>query len=177
MHEKLSLEVVPGNRLSPQARGEILALCSQAFEEDYAPYLATFDGAVHILARREGKLVSQALWVTRWLQVGDDPPLRTAYVEGVATAADFQGQGFATAVMKRLAKEIVDFEIGALSPADTGLYTRLGWEFWQGPLYHRKDGKLIPDPEEEVMILRLQHTPAFDLSRPISIEWRRGEVW
>ena len=107
MHEKLSLEVVPGNRLSPQARGEILTLCSQAFEEDYAPYLETFDGAVHILARRGGKLVSQALWVTRWLQVGDDPPLRTAYVEGVATAADFQGQGFATAVMKRLAKEIV----------------------------------------------------------------------
>ena len=80
--------------------------------------------------------------------------------------------------MERLVAEVGDYDIAALSPAETTLYTRLGWEFWQGPLFHRKDGELIPDPDDEaVMILRLPKTPTLDLSLPISIEWREGEVW
>jgi len=177
MNEKLVLEIIPKNQLSATDTAAIVDLCSQAYEEDYAPYMQTFVDPVHVLARLDGKLVSHALWITRWLQVGDGPLLRTAYVEGVATAGSFRGLGFATAVMKRLAIEIADFEIGALSPADTSLYTRLGWEFWQGPLFHRKAGRLIPDLDEAVMILRLPKTPNLDLSLPISVEWREGEIW
>jgi aminoglycoside 2'-N-acetyltransferase I len=177
MHEKLPLEIIPSSQLSPQDRADILALCSQAFDEDYAPYLESFVDAFHILARLDGQIVSHALWIERWLQVDDRPSLQTAYVEGVATAAGFRGQGFATVVMQRLAKEIIGFDIGALSPADTDLYARLGWEFWQGPLFTRKEGLLIPDPDEAVMILRLPKTPDLDLSLPVSIEWREGEVW
>lgn len=178
MNSKLLLEIIPKNQLSKADYAATLSLCSQAFGEDYNPYMLTFVDPVHVLARLDGKLVSHALWVTRWMQVGDGPLLRTAYVEGVATADNFRGQGFATAVMERLAKEIAGFKIGALSPADTSLYTRLGWEFWQGPLFHRQNGKLIRDPhDEKVMILRLPETPNLDLSRPISVEWREGEVW
>jgi hypothetical protein len=80
--------------------------------------------------------------------------------------------------MKRLAMEIADYEIGALSPAETSLYSHLGWELWQGPLFHRKEGNWLPDPQDEVaMIMRLPKTPALDLTLPLSIEWREGEVW
>ena len=178
MSSSLSLKTVFKLALSQTESSEILALCSQAFEEDYAPYLETFQDSYHILARLDGKLVSHALWVTRWLQVGNRALMRTAYVEGVATEAGYRSRGLASAVMKQLASEIIDFEIGALSPAETNLYSRLGWEYWQGPLFHRKDGELIRDPADEtIMILRLPKTPELDLTKPISVEWRQGEVW
>jgi aminoglycoside 2'-N-acetyltransferase I len=177
MHQKLDLEVIPKDQLSEADYAAILTLCSQAFEEDYGPYMETFSDSVHVLARQNGVLASHALWVTRWLQVGDDPLLHTAYVEGVATAGSYREQGFATAVMERLAEEITAFDIGALSPAGTTLYTRLGWEFWQGSLFHRKGGEVIPDPDEVCMILRLPKTPDLDLTLPLSVEWREGEIW
>lgn len=178
MSQNLTLEIIPKNQLSESDSNEIITLCSQAFEEDYAPYHAAFEDSHHILARLEGVLVSHALWITRWLQVGPGPLMHTAYVEGVATNERYHGQGFATAVMKQLATAIIDFDIGGLSPAETTLYARLGWEYWQGPLFHRKDGQLIPDQaDEQVMILRLPKTPHLNLSLPISVEWREGEVW
>jgi aminoglycoside 2'-N-acetyltransferase I len=174
----LVLKVIPRDKLSAVEYGAIVDLCSRAFEEDYAPYLATFEDAVHVLARLDGVLVSHALWITRWLQIDAGPLLHTAYVEGVATAERFRGRRFARTVMKRLVEEITNFDVAALSPADTNLYVHLGWECWQGPLFHRRDGKLIPEPaDESMMILRLPKMPSLDLLQPISIEWREGEVW
>jgi aminoglycoside 2'-N-acetyltransferase I len=123
------------------------------------------------------QLISHALWITRRLQINAGPILRTAYVEAVATDEKFRGRGFATAIMQRLAEEIQDYEIGGLSPADTTLYARLGWEFWQGPLFTRAKDGLVPNPGEAVMILRLPNTPDIDLYAPLSIEWQKGEVW
>jgi aminoglycoside 2'-N-acetyltransferase I len=178
MTHKLELEIIPKAQLSSLRYKAIIDLCSRAYEEDYAPFMAAFDDAVHVLARLDGVLVSHALWITRWLQIGAGPLLRTAYVEGVATKEKFRRRRFAAAVMERLAEEVSNFDIAALSPADTNLYVHLGWEYWQGPLFHRKNGKLVPDPEDEaVMILRLPKTPELDLLLPISIEWREGEVW
>ena len=178
MSHKPTLEIIPKNQLSDIDSLEIIALCSKAFEEDYTPYHAAFEGSHHILARVKGVLVSHALWITRWLQVGTGTLMHTAYVEGVATDERYRGEGFATAVMERLAIKIIDFDIGGLSPAETSLYARLGWEYWDGPLFHRKNGELIRDPaDEKVMILRLPKTPVLDSSLPISVEWRKGEVW
>jgi aminoglycoside 2'-N-acetyltransferase I len=178
MSSNLSLKTVFKHDLTQTENSEILALCSHAYEEDYAPYLETFEDACHILARRDGRLISHALWITRWLQIDSGPHLRSAYVEGVATDAHYRSRGFASAVMERLAKEIIDYEIGGLSPAETSLYMRLGWEYWGGPLFHRKDGELIRDPADEaLMILRLPKTPALDLTQPISVEWRQGDIW
>ncbi len=125
----------------------------------------------------QGKLVSHALWVTRWLRCADAPALRTAYVEAVATHTTAQRMGFATAMMRSLATSIRDFDLGALSPAETSLSLRLGGEFWRGPLAIRTPNARLPTPEERVMLLRLPRTPALDLDLPLSAEWREGELW
>jgi len=126
MTGNLELEFVPKELLSVVAYKAVVDLCSHAHEEDYSPFMASFDDAVHVLAYLNGALVSHALWITRWLQIGQDALLRTAYVEGVATEERFRSRGFARVVMKHLAEEITDFEIAALSPADTNLYLHLG---------------------------------------------------
>ncbi len=79
--------------------------------------------------------------------------------------------------MQRLAKEIVDYELGALCPAEPSLYLKLGWIFWRGPLYIRTPKGLIPTPDEKIMILNLPKTPVLNLDEPLSAEWREGELW
>ena len=65
----------------------------------------------------------------------------------------------------------------ASSPSFAVTYARLGWEFWRGPLFIRRADRLIPTPDEDVMILRLPKTPPLDLEAPLSAEWREGELW
>jgi aminoglycoside 2'-N-acetyltransferase I len=103
--------------------------------------------------------------------------MRTAYIEGVATDEPYRKLGFASEVMKRLAQEITYFEIAGLCTGVPDLYSRLGWRIWTGPLFNRKGGELIPTSGGPVMILILSNTPEIDLSAPLSIEWREGEVW
>jgi aminoglycoside 2'-N-acetyltransferase I len=80
--------------------------------------------------------------------------------------------------MKRVAEEIKDFELGALSPFSVAYYERLGWELWRGPLLIRTDEGLVRTPRDgDVMILRLPRTPDLDLYAPLSAEWREGELW
>jgi aminoglycoside 2'-N-acetyltransferase I len=177
MDENLKLEVIRADQLAPGRLAEIHALCQRAYHEDLTPLFRTFTDVTHVIGSLGATIVSHALWVTRWLQPGDQPPLRTAYVEMVATEPRFQQRGFATAVMRRLAEAITDFELGGLSPADTTVYTQLGWVFWQGPLFIRTQDGLLPTPEERVMILRLPKTPPLDLTLPMSAEWREGELW
>ena len=169
--------VVHSNELSFRCRSDIIDLCSRAFEEDLGPLFCTLDNATHVLAHHEDVLVGHALWVTRWLQCGTSAPLHTAYVEMVATEPTYQYGGVATEVMETLQKHIYDFEIGALSPGTTNLYTYLGWECWHGPLFVRCQNGLRPAPNEQVMIRRLPRTPTLDVFAPLSIEWREGKLW
>jgi aminoglycoside 2'-N-acetyltransferase I len=173
----LALQVVKAEDLSAADRAAVLALCSQAYECDFEPFLRTLGDATHVLGRQAGMLVSHAAWVTRWLQSGTLPPMRTAFVVAVATGGAYRGQGFAMAVMQRLAAAIDDFDLGALSPARYGLYLRLGWERWRGPLFIRTAAGLHATPDDEVMILRLPRTPPLDLDASLSAEWREGELW
>ncbi len=186
----LKIESVSASRIPLETLAHIHELCDEAYGEDLAHLFAAYSADIHVTACLEGRLVGHAMVVTRWLSVGQDGPMRTAYVEMVATAPDCRNRGIATAVMKRLAKEVAKrgYELAALCPADTQLYGRLGWEYWRGPLYIRQtvkqDGEvygkvLIPTPEERVMILRLPATPAsIDLDEPLSAEWRPGgELW
>lgn len=177
MDENLKVEVVHADQLSSQQLAEIHALCNRAYEEDMEPLFRTFTDTTHVLGWWDSAIVSHAMWVTRWLQPGDQSPLRTAYVEMVATEPEFRGRGFAATVMRRLARAIHDFPLGGLSPAETTLYEKLGWVFWQGPLFIRTPDGLLSTPEESVMILRLPRTPHLDLTLPLSAEWREGELW
>lgn len=174
---KLTFSILLGAALTPAMRSEITRLCSDAYEEDFAPVLAEFPAPVHVLARSGERLVSHALWVERQLQVGDGAFLRTAYIEAVATDPLVQRRGYASAVMRYLADQLAGFELAALAPFDVKYYARLGWERWQGPLAIRTADGLLPTPDEEVMILRLPATPPLDLRASLSAEWRVGEVW
>lgn len=175
---ELVIRLVRREELSGAERQAVISLCNRAFEEDCEPALRTFTDATHLLGHVEGALVSHALWYTRWLEVGNGPLLRTAYVEGVATEETHRGRGYASALMRRLVKEVDGYDLAALSPSDAQFYARLGWELWRGPLSIRSGGGLIPSPsDEEVMIYGLAKTPALDISAPLSTEWREGELW
>ena len=152
-------------------------LCEAAYREDMAQYFEAIGPGEHLLGWHEGKLASHLMWVTRWLQVGDGPLLRTAYVELVATGPAMQRRGYATALLRHFPSQVTEFDVAALSPAPDDLYIRVGWRFWRGPLAVRTAEGLLPTPEEEVMVLHLPRTPVLDLELPLSIEWRPGEVW
>lgn len=177
MDEELKLEVIRSDQLPSDLLTAIHALCNRAYQKDLGALFRTFSDATHVLGFLGSSLVSHAMWVPRWLQPGDSPLLYTAYVEMVATEPQFQRRGFATAVMRRLASAITDFDMGALCPAVPALYAKLGWVFWRGPLFIRTPEGLIPTPDERIMILRLPKTPALDLDLPLSAEWREGELW
>jgi aminoglycoside 2'-N-acetyltransferase I len=178
MDANLKLEVVRAEQLRPSLLTDIHSFCSRAYKEDLTPLFSTFKDATHVLGYLDTSLVSHALWVPRWLQVRTNPVMRTAYIEAVATEKVFQARGYAAAVMKRVAEEIRDFELGALSPFSVAFYERLGWELWRGPLFIRTDEGLLRTPRDgDVMILRLPHTPNLDLYDRLSAEWREGELW
>lgn len=176
--DQFNIQVIHGKAISETLKKEIISLCNRAYEEDMESLLETFVDATHILGYFESVLVSHALWVTRYLQAGTDPIMRTAYVEAVATDSNYRNRGFAASVMKYLIGEIQDFELAALSPFSLEYYERLGWEFWLGPLFIRTNDTLLPSPDdEEVMIFRLPKTPTLDLNATLSAEWRTGELW
>jgi aminoglycoside 2'-N-acetyltransferase I len=174
----LTLAVARAADLTPAQRAEIIALCARAFGEPFDDWFGVLPGSTHVLGRLGGELVSHAAWVTRWLQPEGRPLLRAAYVEAVATATEHQDQGYASAVLRKLADEIVDFDLGGLSPSDAAFYERLGWESWRGPTAIRlPDGGSLDTTGEDVMILRLPRTPPLDLNSRLTAEWRRGELW
>jgi len=174
----LSLQVIKGENLSENEYSEILTLCTGAYERDYRTFLESFQKPTHVLGRIEGRLVSHALWVTRWLQNDKLPLWRTAFVEAVATDESYRRRGYASEVMQKLAEEIRDFDIGGLSTGSCGLYARLGWQLWRGPLFIRTADGVIATPEEKgVMVLALTKTPPIDLDTPLSTDWREGELW
>lgn len=176
MADELTLQMCKSVDVTPDVAQAILEMCSLAYEEDFSSSLI-YENPVHVLGWLGSELVSHAMWVERWLQIGDEAPRRTAYIEAVATHPDYQKKGYASHVLRHLAEAIEDFELAALSPSDAAFYQRLGWELWRGPLSIRTEQGIEPTPGEEVMILRLPKTGAIDLDAPISAEWRKGEVW
>lgn len=105
--------------------------------------------------------------------------MKTAYIDAVATLPNYQGQGYGSAVMRRLASEIDhEYVIACLETDRESFYERLGWNTWRGPLAGRSEDGLIPTPEQHgIMILRLSKTPALDLDSALSIESQTGRIW
>jgi len=136
-------------------------------------------GGMHFLLREDAAIVSHASVVERELHVGGKP-LRTGYVEAVATAPASQRRGFGSAVMREVASYIApQFELGALGTGSQGFYERLGWQNWTGPSYVRRPGGLQRTEEDDgyIMVLPTPSSPALDLTEPTSCEWRPGDVW
>jgi len=174
---QMEIRTIPSHALTSEQTAQTIELCSEVFRLDYAFYMNLDLPRVHVLGYAGEHMVAHALWLTRRLQVGSGPWFEAAYVEGVATHADFRRQGYGAAVMRRLQGEISDFDLGALSPAHEGWYRRLGWERWQGPLFIVKDGAAEATPDDYVMVYRTPKTGALDLTAPLTGEWRPFELW
>ena len=173
----LDLFTVPSNELTQERTDQIIALCSEVFRCDYAFYMNLDLPRVDVLGYVGERLAAHALWLTRRVQVGVGPWLDAAYIEGVATHADFRQRGYGSALMRRLQQEIGGFDLGALSPAHVGWYQRLGWVRWQGPLFILKDKDVQPTPDECVLVYRTSRTGELDLHASLTAEWRPFELW
>ena len=168
--------------LSGSEKQRIVALCNaandtDAFRDLFVVYVPAHGR--HVLGfDHDGVLASHAVVTTRWVQPSGHPPLRTAFVDAVATDPARQHIGLATEVMRRLGREIDDFTLCCLQTDRRGFYERVGWELWRGPLAGRRDGELVPTPHQQgVMVLRLASTPALDTDGQLSIEWQPDRFW
>jgi aminoglycoside 2'-N-acetyltransferase I len=136
-------------------------------------------GGQHFVLDVEGEIAAHASVVERELHV-DGRPVRTGYVEAVATAPSLQGTGLGTQVMRDVGSYIAErFELGALGTGSHRFYERLGWLTWKGPTFVRTPTGDQRTPEEDgyILVLPTPASPALDLSARISCEWRPGDVW
>lgn len=174
----MTVERHASGALAPATRAALAALLGDAYGEDMTQYLADVGPGEHFTLMRDGRLAVHAMVVPRLLEVPRLPPLRTAYVELVATHPSCRRRGLASSLLRYLVPILDAHDVAALSPVDAGFYARLGWERWRGPRAVRTPDGLAPTPDEEVMIHRLPRTPSdLDLDAPLSVEWRPGEVW
>jgi aminoglycoside 2'-N-acetyltransferase I len=136
-------------------------------------------GGAHFVLDVDGEIVSHASVVEREIHVAGRP-LRTGYVEAVATAPDRQGAGLGTRLMHDVNAFVVDrFELGALGTGRHHFYERLGWQTWRGPSSVRTAGGISRTPDEDgyILVLTTRSSPRLDLDAEISCDWRPGDVW
>ena len=172
------------DELMPEEIASIWALLVAAFGPDEEERFTDDDwehavGGVHFVLDLDGQIIVHASVVQRELHV-DDRPLRTGYVEAVATAPERQGEGFGSLVVGEVTSYVKDnFELGALGTGRHRFYERLGWLTWKGPSSVRTAAGSIRTPEEDgyILVLPTPSSPPLELTAPISCEWRRGDVW
>jgi aminoglycoside 2'-N-acetyltransferase I len=181
MNESIVITSARTEDLSEETRSAIVEVCVAAHDEEDFRNLFNYvaSGGWHFLAWHNDQLVSHAMVTTRWLQPEGLPLLKTAYIDAVATLPNHQGQGYGSAVMGRLAREIdQEYVIACLETDRESFYERLGWQTWRGTLAGRSEHGLIPTPNQHgIMILRLSQTPALDLDSALSIESQAGRIW
>lgn len=178
---KPSVRAVPTDRLTD---GELVALhglVAAAFrddgfsEQDWRHAL----GGVHLLLELGPEIFAHAAVVERELHVAGRP-LRTGYVEAVATAPARQRRGHGSMLLRAVTRHIRDrFELGALSTGSPAFYERLGWQRWRGPTFARTPAGAVrtADEDDGILVLLTPRTPPIDLTAPISCDWRPGDVW
>jgi aminoglycoside 2'-N-acetyltransferase I len=167
--------------LNETVRASIIQVCVDAHQEEDFNNLFNYipSGGWHFLGYQNESLVSHAVVTTRWLQPEGHPPLKTAYIDAVATLPAYQGQGYGSAVMRQLANDIdSEYEIACLETERETFYNRLGWQTWRGPLAGRSENGLVPTPDQKgIMLLQLSRTPSLDLTSALSIESQTGRIW
>ena len=181
---KVSVRRARTEELDRDQLAAIRTLLDAAFAPD-DPFFPESDwqhalGGVHVIAEIGGSVIAHASVVPRELHA-DGRPLRTGYVEAVATSPRLQARGVGTLVMQAANAHIRQtYELGALGTGEHGFYARLGWRTWQGPLYVRAQEGEQRTAEEDggIMILETPSTPKpLDLALPLSCDWRDGDVW
>lgn len=171
------------DELTAQELASIRSLLDAAFAPD-DPFFPESDwehalGGVHFIARIEDRIVGHASVVVRELHAGGRP-LRTGYVEAVATAPEVQRRGIGSRVMRAANDHIEEvYELGALGTGEHGFYEQLGWLRWLGPTFVRapEGPRRTPDEDSGIMVLPTPKTGSLDLAAPLSCDWRPGDVW
>jgi aminoglycoside 2'-N-acetyltransferase I len=144
-------------------------------DDDWAHAL----GGTHFVFVHAGVLLAHASVVERELHVGGRP-IRSGYVEAVATRPDSQRRGHGTRLMAHVNEHIrAAFELGALSAAAPEFYVRLGWQLWLGPTAVRTSTGEVrtPDDDGDIFVLTTPSSPALDPRAVLSCPWRSGDVW
>ena len=177
--DAIIVTVLTTEELTAAQRASVIDVCIAAHEnEEFRKLFTHITSGRHFLAHRGRELVSHAVVTTRWVQPEGQVELKTAYVDAVSTLPTYQGRGYGSEVMARLATEIGDYEIACLQTDRPAFYERLGWEVWRGPLAGRSEHGLIPTPEQRgVMVLRLSGTPPLDLEKQLTIECQPERIW
>ena len=180
-----TLRRVTSNRLTSAHVARLHELMRGAFADDEHGGFTEDDwqhalGGTHFLLEANGTIVCHASVVTRELHVAG-VPLRTAYVEAVATDPGRQRQGLGMLVMRAVG-DFMDagaWELAALGTGSRAFYERLGWTVWPGPSFVRMPEGDVATPEEDgyIMFRLTPRTPELRLDAPISCEWRPGDVW
>jgi aminoglycoside 2'-N-acetyltransferase I len=182
--DRLHLRRLSTPELSRPEIDALRALMDVAFGLDEDKHFTDDDwehalGGVHFVLELDGEIVAHAAVVERELHVGGQP-LRTGYVEAVATAPERQGAGLGSIVMSDVTGHIRErFELGGLGTGRQSFYGRLGWQVWAGPSSVRTANGDQPTPGEDgyIMVLATSTSPPLDLTAPISCDWRPGDVW
>jgi aminoglycoside 2'-N-acetyltransferase I len=136
-------------------------------------------GGLHFVLELDGEIVAHAAVVERRLFIAGEP-IRTGYVEAVATSPGRQGLGLGSIVMTDATEYVREgFDLGGLGTGRQSFYGRLGWQIWAGPSAVRTaDGERpTPDDDGYIMVLETPTSPPFDVSAPISCEERPGDDW
>jgi aminoglycoside 2'-N-acetyltransferase I len=182
--DRLRLRRLASSELTADEVREIRALMEVAFGSDEEERFSDDDwqhalGGVHFVLELDGEIVAHAAVVERRLFLGS-LPVRTGYVEAVATSPDRQGLGLGSIVMTDVTEYVRDaFELGALGTGRHSFYGRLGWRIWAGPSAVRTPAGVQPTPDDDgsIMVLETPTSPPLDFSAPISCEERPGDVW
>jgi aminoglycoside 2'-N-acetyltransferase I len=181
---RAALKRLPTEQLTPAQVSAIRGLLWAAFGDDPDDAITEADwehalGGMHFLLELDGQLVAHAAVVEREIQI-DGRPLRTGYVEAVATAVGLQRMGLGSQLMTEVGDYIrAGFELGALGTGSQHFYARLGWRIWRGPsLVRTSEGpRRTPDEDGYIMVLATPASPELAFAAPISCDWRPGDVW
>ena len=136
-------------------------------------------GGIHAMIWDGDELVGHASVVQRRVLHGGRA-LRCGYVEGVAVRADQQRRGHGGALMEAIERVIrCAYDLGALGGTDEGarLYTRRGWQLWQGPLFALTPSGVVRTEDVDGAVYVLPVSVPLDLSGELTCDWRDGDVW
>lgn len=136
-------------------------------------------GGMHALISQHGAIIAHGAVVQRRL-IYRGNALRCGYVEAVAVAEEWRGQGLAIAILDACEQVIRGaYPLGALSSSDRGrrLYTVRGWLPWLGPTSVLAPTGATRTPDDDGSVFVLPVGLDLDTSDGLTCDWRDGDAW
>ncbi|GBE63639.1 aminoglycoside 2'-N-acetyltransferase [Mycobacterium sp. MFM001] len=136
-------------------------------------------GGMHALIWHHGAIIAHGAVVQRRL-IYRGTSLRCGYIEAVAVAEEWRGQGLAIAILDACEQVIRGgYPLGALSSSDRGrrLYTVRGWLPWAGPLSVLAPSGPTRTPDDDGSVFVFPVGISLDTSAELMCDWRDGDVW